>query len=377
MSTNHNRIKVADLETNDRDKILITNQNGEIEFSDINNIKTENYNALDYTTEGKALDARQGKVLKNLIDNINASPLLVNDLISGGTEKGLTAEMGKLLQNNKVDKVPGERLITASEIKKLENLATFPPPYLADFVPNTSLPNTTGYITLKGSFFTPDMIVAIAGHTVNSVSFISDNEIKIYLTTSSNGGFYNITLNNGGSDIIFPNRFFISSGTITEPKSEDWENISATMDVSLGKTLKMRSYGNYYTAATWNKVIDYTKAFSVFFSFNTSPLGLGDIGVPTLDVIGVNSGTIFITTGGGAGYNYCKMYVGANHQFSLNPNRELWKNSIVEYRYVNGNLSIYIDGIYNFNTGLTLTENVKLKFSSVYADIANIKYVEY
>ncbi|WP_166922426.1 hypothetical protein [Flavobacterium poyangense] len=68
MSTTYNRIKVADLEKNQQDKILITNLNGELEFRDINRVKTESYNALDYSLEGKALDARQGKVLKDTID---------------------------------------------------------------------------------------------------------------------------------------------------------------------------------------------------------------------------------------------------------------------------------------------------------------------
>lgn len=103
MSTNHNRIKVADLETNDPNKILKTNQNGELEFSDANNLQTENYNALDCTIEGKALDARQGKVLKEMIDNVNVSPpSLVNNLTTGGTNKALTAEMGKTLENTKL-----------------------------------------------------------------------------------------------------------------------------------------------------------------------------------------------------------------------------------------------------------------------------------
>ena len=70
MSTNHNRIKVADLEINQRNRILTTKENGELEFSDIDAIKVDSYNALDYDQEGKALDARQGKVLKDLIDNL-------------------------------------------------------------------------------------------------------------------------------------------------------------------------------------------------------------------------------------------------------------------------------------------------------------------
>ncbi|WP_431241123.1 hypothetical protein ACQ9BO_13425 [Flavobacterium sp. P21] len=91
MSTNHNRIKVSDLETNEPDKILSTNSFGELEFMNVNNLKTENYNALDCTEQGKALDARQGKVLKDLIDN-------------------------------KVDKVSGERLITIAEQIKLAEI---------------------------------------------------------------------------------------------------------------------------------------------------------------------------------------------------------------------------------------------------------------
>ncbi|MDP5201126.1 hypothetical protein [Flavobacterium sp. DG2-3] len=44
MSTNHNRIKVADLETNQQpDKILRTNSSGELEFADITS-------ALDFKT---------------------------------------------------------------------------------------------------------------------------------------------------------------------------------------------------------------------------------------------------------------------------------------------------------------------------------------
>ena len=38
MSTNHNRIKVSDLETNGSNKILITNENGELTFSDASNL---------------------------------------------------------------------------------------------------------------------------------------------------------------------------------------------------------------------------------------------------------------------------------------------------------------------------------------------------
>ncbi|MCD0470495.1 hypothetical protein [Flavobacterium sp. JAS] len=154
MSIDHNRIKVSDLETNQPNKILITNDLGQLEFREINNIKIDSYNALDYTDAGKSLDARQGKVLKDLIDNINIllasdnlnlntlqklvdaielvqnslSSLLVNDLTTGGTTKALTAEMGKQLQNNKVDKVVGKNLLSDTEIARLATLSNYTHP---------------------------------------------------------------------------------------------------------------------------------------------------------------------------------------------------------------------------------------------------------
>ena len=154
MSTNHNRIKVADLEKNQPNKVLLTNSNGELEFSEINYVTSDAYNALDYTLAGKSLDARQGKVLKNLIDDINAllvsdnidlntlqnlvdaievvqnslNTLLVNNLTSGGATKALTAEMGKTLQNNKVDKVAGKSLLADTEITRLGTLSNYTHP---------------------------------------------------------------------------------------------------------------------------------------------------------------------------------------------------------------------------------------------------------
>ena len=125
MHTNHNRIKVSDLETDDPDKILITNTKGELEFIPTKNIKVDSYNALDYDQEGKALDARQGKILKDLIDNLSQS-------------------------NNQ-------------------------PPYLTELIPNIYSPNTTNTIIIKGSFFTPETIVTIQGQSINSFKFKTEN----------------------------------------------------------------------------------------------------------------------------------------------------------------------------------------------------------
>lgn len=98
MSTNHNRIRVADLEKNQPNKILKTNQNGELEFSDANNLQAESYNALDCTAEGKTLDARQGKVLKEMIDNktVNLASDAETQINTAVSEDGKVVSRSKL-----------------------------------------------------------------------------------------------------------------------------------------------------------------------------------------------------------------------------------------------------------------------------------------
>lgn len=89
MNRNHNRIKVANLETNGPNKILTTNTTQELKFN-------------------------------------NTNTILVNDLIVDGTTKVLTAEKGKILKElidllgtNIVDKIAANRSITAVDVTKL------------------------------------------------------------------------------------------------------------------------------------------------------------------------------------------------------------------------------------------------------------------
>ncbi|WP_431241121.1 hypothetical protein ACQ9BO_13415 [Flavobacterium sp. P21] len=205
MSTNYNRIKVADLETNQPNKILTTDNSGELEFTDINAIKVDNYNALDYTDAGKALDARQGKILKDLINNINAilisdnlnlntiqklvdaiedvkaslDTILVNNLTSGGTTKALTAEMGKTLQNTKVDKAPGERLINAEEITKLSGISNVVTTVKTIASTALATQNITGFVNYINA--------------LNPVLVVGPNEIVKY-TTSDTGRTFELNL---------------------------------------------------------------------------------------------------------------------------------------------------------------------------------------
>lgn len=85
MSTYHNRIKVADLEINEPDKILVTNEKGELGFNDITS-------SLDFKTiNGQSIHGNGNIDLSNKQDisnQINVTlPAIIQDTWHGKTVK--------------------------------------------------------------------------------------------------------------------------------------------------------------------------------------------------------------------------------------------------------------------------------------------------
>ncbi|KAF2507138.1 hypothetical protein EYY60_21770 [Flavobacterium zhairuonense] len=528
MSTNHNRIKVADLETNEPDKILSTNSLGELEFTNINAIKVDSYNALDYTDAGKALDARQGKILKDFINDINAllvsdnvnlntiqklvdaiedvkaslDTILVNNLSSGGTTKALTAEMGKTLQNTKVDKAPGERLINAEEITKLSGISnvvttvktivstalatqnitgfvnyinalnpvlivgpneivkyttsdtgrtfelnlrgrsfgvgqpaitasnvvevtdflnkdiklsnylstrndgqsptnrvlgtdangnlkmysitSFPAPFLESLIADSPLPSNTGNITIKGAFFTPTMTVSIVGQTVNYVTFVNDNLIKVNVTTGSAEGSFSVTLNNGIS-ATFNNALLIVLGTVYTPISSEWSEITGLIDVSSGDYLKTVALGTIGTAK-WGHIALGVN-FSLRFVITKTPLGNADNGydassfsvslydkVTNADILKYTRRVEYAISGGS---HYVYRENGTTEYAISAPfnDIDLGNTVVIEFRRVAGIFSFLINSV--VKSGLTQTSvnalGVKIRVKNL--DVKNIKFI--
>lgn len=235
MSTNYNRIRVADLEKNQPNKVLITNEKGELEFHDANNLQTEKYNALDCTTEGKALDARQGKVLKDMIDNVNLSPpSLVNDLTTGGTTKALTAEMGKTLENTKLTAslaTDAETQIIASVAEdkkvisrlKLFNWWTW---IKSQAQTVSGAWNFTNKVTLaSGTINNPPLIIpnGTFTNTAQNGAIERDSSGKLwttrsgvrYMLTEDDGSYIKILLNGGQKTLDTPSPY-VTTNTVTD-----------------------------------------------------------------------------------------------------------------------------------------------------------------
>lgn len=459
------------------------------------------------------LSAEQGKVLQmqvnainNLLtsDNVNLdtlqelvdavetvqaslSTILVNDLTTGGMTKALTAEMGKLLQTNKVDKVAGERLINAAEITKLAGLnnvvttvrtilstvlatkdiagfvnyintlatpliigpneiveyktsdtgrvfklllrgrsfgvgqpaivaadvietteflnkdirlsnypstrndgqlptnkvlapdvngnlklyriATAPAPYLYELIPDSYLPSNTGNFILKGSFFTPDMTIVLQGQTINYKTFISDNEVRVNVTTGSAEGYFDVILDNGIS-ATFSKALFIVLGTVFKPNVTTWTNKTINADTSEEGSLNVGVYGSQ-DSAVWNQVFDITKNFR--FSFNAF--------LTPFSSVKRNSSAWVILKDLSGNEKYKIEVHDIYFYFYENGSTSSWAQwssygANIELRWVSGVLYFYVNGALRYTSTLVFTENIKLTAIVKYYDLKNIRYVE-
>ncbi|MDQ1164565.1 hypothetical protein [Flavobacterium sp. SORGH_AS_0622] len=228
MSTNHNRIRVADLETNQRNKILKTNEKGELEFSDLNNLQTENYNALDCTTEGKALDARQGKVLKDLVEQSDSN----NMKLSGNqTFSGV-----KTATNTSYPQNAGIVINNTSDNNDSKNIALSSSSGTSLFCDNTKgkgiLSQTnSGY---AGHFYCYGNGVALYVNSPNSANktvLITGNTKNDNVNISNAGTGANIKSVSTGTGLVFAG----SNGTDTTSTISKEGNITAkTLELSAG-----------------------------------------------------------------------------------------------------------------------------------------------
>lgn len=152
---------------------------------------------------------------------------------------------------------------------KLYTIATAPAPYLEVLVPDSTLPSTTTNFTLKGAFFTPTMTVAIAGQTINYITFKSDNLVLVNVTTGATEGSFAVTLNNG-LQAVFPNALLIVLGTVFTPTSADWTT-SGNINISEGSNAysTVANTGGY---ATYSRPLNSAKNYRVYGIFEANPL---------------------------------------------------------------------------------------------------------
>jgi hypothetical protein len=268
---------------------------------------------------------------------------------------------------------------------RMFTIATSPAPYLEASIPNSILPSTTTDFTLKGAFFTPTMTVAIAGQTVNYITFISDNEVKVNVTTGATEGSYAITLNNGLS-ATFPSALLIVLGTVTIPIASDYTILTGTPDLSTNGEFKIPIMDVQQIATVFN--IPPSDNFRVYFTLKRSPLGAGLIlgpVVPSVSLVDASNNSMKFSA---------FVYLNGTDTFS---NVEAYQSS-TGFNWTNGlgNLESFVmltnpptcyfervNGQYrlrDYNTNIvftdTFTGSLKVRVDARRFDIVGLKYVK-
>ena len=284
---------------------------------------------------------------------------------------------------NKVGTYKGDEVnkITLKFIKaglyfmKIDNsLTVYPAPDLSYTVPSGLYPSQTQKLEVYGSFFTPASIVSINnGHTVESVKFINSGLLELSVSTSATEADANITISNG-TQKVFNNAFVVALGEVFVPQKANWIEVSGNPNLESAGEVKLNAY-NSTSYATYDKIIDVSKDFSVRYRYAYSPLGsFGGEGynVFLIDTVTGNTITQTFPRGDVMGLNTPS---GTSYP--------AWKGELkeVEFRYIidpdtgNGTLYAYYDGQLLRTSG-TLANNLKLRIKLVKTDVVGIKYIE-
>lgn len=265
---------------------------------------------------------------------------------------------------------------------KMYTIATAPPPYMEVLIPDSTLPSTTTNFTIKGAFFTPNMTVAIVGQTINYITFVSDNLIKVNVTTGATEGSYAVTLNNGLS-ATFNNALLIVLGTVYKPEPADWTGVSSFLNVSESGNAKITSFSSTIKEATWNKVFDNTKNWTFSFTFKLSPLG---------DTFSLHHGyhhvALYSTVDNAVAVkSSCDGSNSSGLSFRINPFipsgsmlnvnfSGLMPETTLSYTCRNNVITMKSNGIEVGSFSGDVAVNLYLKIQLSYFDIINIKYIE-
>jgi hypothetical protein len=252
---------------------------------------------------------------------------------------------------------------------KMYTITTFPPPYLYDLIPDSYLPSNTGNFVLKGAFFTPTMTVVIQGQTVNSITFINDNEVRVNVTTGAAEGTFDITLNNGLQTVI-SKRFLVVLGTIYIPTPADWINKTGNVDVSEGVNVRS-TVANTSGFAEYAVLAKYSKNYRVYFDFVQSSL-----------TTGVSTRQSYIRLQD----NVTGVYLSVNNWAITQTS--LYQNSTLVGNYTSGwtgmyfekiNSTVYLKnsaGIIILTFANVLSNDMRILVNSNTCDVCKIKYVE-
>lgn len=287
-----------------------------------------------------------------------------------------------------------------ADLDGLPTLLPFPAPFLEELIPDSNLPSTTGNFILKGAYFKEEMCLAanlnntngilIEGQVINYATFISDNQINVNITTGAAEGEFDVTLNNGILK-VFPNQLLIVLGTVFKPTESDWLNIIGEPNFTIDGELDITTYG-VYAGGQWNKVLDYTKDFSVRFKVKASSLGnmSSDYHVDQIYLARVSDSSIVSSVSvhaqlGNGSIMPCRSTDVAwdNNSLMYGSNlttqqllSDFYESKLIEFKFIGGIMRIYVNNSLKKTFTDVISENLKLIVKAKTNKVIEIKYIE-
>ena len=261
-------------------------------------------------------------------------------------------------------------------------MSVMPPPYLEELIPDSYLPSTTGNFIIKGSFFTPTTTVTVEGQTLNYITFVSDNEMLVNLTTGATEGTFDVTINNGTS-VVFENALLVILGDVFTPTDSDYTVLSGNVDTSVDGEIKVEIENIAGAVEFYN--IPNGQDFRVNFRIAKSPIN-------SLEGTGLNSTKIQLCQSGTVLFS-CSSYINYistdNFYFFVQESSTGigYGNPATNVTDLIGKLFTYerIGTTFRFKvnnvTVKTFTDTVpsgdlQIRIATQFLDIVNIKYIE-
>ena len=271
--------------------------------------------------------------------------------------------------------VTGKAVVTKEYLN-----TTIQAPFLTELIPDSYLPSNTGNFILKGAFFTPGMTVVVEGQTVNYKTFISDNEVRVNLTTGAAEGAFNVTLNNGVSS-FYPDRFLVVLGTVFKPTFSDWVNVVQPINVSEEGTAKTVTF-NSIGSAEWSKVLDNNKNYSVRIMFEATELGVFNqgfgFGFPFISLLNASDNAMrfeFLHKYNGDTSIEANSATVNNHDLIGGTFSSLSAKEY-EFRKIGTVMYVYVDAVLAYTYPDVINQDLKIKVKVRDYNLKNIKYIE-
>lgn len=271
----------------------------------------------------------------------------------------------------------------ANGFLKLYTIATSPPPYMEVLIPESTLPSTTTNFTIKGAFFTPSMTVSIVGQTINYLTFLSDNLIKVNVTTGAVEGNFAVTLNNGLSS-TYPSALLIVLGDVYIPKTSEWISLTGTPNVETDGEFHLSTYASP-CSAVWNKTIDGTKKIGIEFSPARTPFNTAfshDYSEQYFEFTDLVNGNVYkigtrLESGDYWSMTFYKNGVAIGLSIAITNNVGGNPQPLYKVMMYSGNIYFFSDNVLKYTVNGEMGNAMTMKVRVQYYDYVKIKYIEY